>query len=137
MKNILQTTQLEFDKSMFLIDLVEHTTGKLYIEITQNVKDDRISSQVIKINPSVLSDLMKVLQRYQTKLPQQSKPSSNYLAEADQRKILDRYLKGVSIKDLSLQFDKSEKIIEMVLRNKDIEIVPNKIPKKRYWRRRK
>ena len=37
MKTILETTQLEFDKSDFLIDLVEHDNGKLYIEIVQTI----------------------------------------------------------------------------------------------------
>ena len=33
MKEILQTRLLEFEKSAFLIDLVKHDSGKLYIEI--------------------------------------------------------------------------------------------------------
>jgi hypothetical protein len=37
MKTILETTQLEFDKSTFLIDLVEHGNGQLYVEIVQTI----------------------------------------------------------------------------------------------------
>ncbi len=37
MKDIIETTQLEFDKSAFLIDLVKHENGELYIEIIQTI----------------------------------------------------------------------------------------------------
>jgi len=37
MKEIIETTQLEFDKSAFLIDLVKHEAGSLYIGIVQTI----------------------------------------------------------------------------------------------------
>lgn len=37
MKMILETTQIEFDKSDFLIDLVEQDTDQLYVEIVQTI----------------------------------------------------------------------------------------------------
>ncbi len=46
MKEILETTQLEFDKSAFLIDLVKHQSGNLYIEITQTINPDRDTLQM-------------------------------------------------------------------------------------------
>ncbi len=49
---------------------------------------------------------------------------------------MKRYLKGISLQELSTQFGHEEKIIEMILRNRDIEIVSNK-DKRRKWRRRK
>jgi hypothetical protein len=61
----------------------------------------------------------------------------------DQNKLQDRYLKGVPIKDLAMQFDQTSELIEMVLRNKGLEIVENEMPKqtftiKKYeWRKRK
>jgi len=71
MKTILETTQLEFDKSDFLIDLVEHENGQLYIEIVQTILNTNKKAESIKINPSVLSDIIKVLQNYQAKLPKE------------------------------------------------------------------
>lgn len=47
--------------------------------------------------------------------------------------ISSRYLKGISIKDLAMQFDCNESLIEMILENKDIEIVSNKLSSKRDW----
>jgi hypothetical protein len=40
MKEILETTQLQFDKSAFLIDLVKHDSGSLYVEIAQTINND-------------------------------------------------------------------------------------------------
>ena len=125
MKTIIETTQLEFDKSDFLIDLVKHDNGKLYIEIVQTILDSNKMSESIKINPSVLSDIIKVLQSYQAKLPQKSELDLKHITEIDQQKIQSNYLKGVTIKDLAMQFDQETELIEMILRNKGIEIVEN------------
>lgn len=135
MKTIIETTQLEFDKSDFLIDLVKHDNGQLYIEIAQKILNTDKKSESIKINPSVLSDILKVLQNYQAKLPKESISEIKHITEFDQKKIQDRYLKGVSIKDLVLQFDQTHELIEMILRNRGVEIVENKIPKSWYYKR--
>lgn len=137
MKKILETTQFEFDKSDFLIDLVEHDNGKLYIEIVQTILNTNKKAESIKINPSVLSDIIKVLQNYQAKLPKESNLEIKHITELDQEKIQQNYLKGVSIKDLAMQSDQKPELIEMILRNKGIEIVENKLPKPKFWRNKK
>ena len=136
MKTILETTQLEFDKSDFLIDLVEHENGQLYIEIVQTILYSNQKAESIKINPSVLTDIIKVLQNYHAKLPEESKLVIKHITETDQKKIQERYLKDVSIKDLAMQFDQSFELIKMVLRNKGIEIVENRLPKSTFWRKK-
>lgn len=137
MKEILETTQLEFDKSAFLIDLVKHESGKLYIEIVQTINLDQKSSQSIKINPSILTDLLRVLQNYQAKISNSESFSKKHLTDIDQKKIQEYYFKGISIKELALQFDQTAELIEMILRNKGIQIVSNKLPKRQSWRKRK
>ena len=134
MKTILETRQLEFDKSNFLIDLVEHDNGQLYIEILQTIITSNKKAESIKINPSVLSDIIKVLKNYQAKLPKVSKPDIKHISEIDQEKIQKNYLRGVPIKDLAMQFEITSELIEMILRNKSIEIVNNTIPKQKNWR---
>ena len=134
MKEILETTQLEFDKCAFLIDLVKHESGLLYIEIVQTINDNSKDGQTIKINPSVLSDIIKVLQNYQAKIPGKIDKQTKHITEEDKQKVQDRYLKGVSLKDLAIQFDQSEELIEMVLRNRGIVIVPNEMPKPKLMR---
>lgn len=135
MKEILETTQLEFDKSAFLIDLVKHESGSVYIEIVQTIENNSKDGQTIKINPSVLSEIIKVLQNYQAKIPGKIDHRSKHITDEDKQKIQDRYLIGVSLQDLALQFDQSEELIEMVLRNRGIQIVSNEIPKPKKWRR--
>jgi|SRR5690606_33503475 len=135
MKTIIETTQLEFDKSDFLIDLVKHDSGLLYIEIVQNIIDSENEKNSIKINPTVLSDIIKVLQNYQAKIPNKSDLVNKHITDLEQQKIQERYLKGVSIKDLAMQFDQTSELIEMVLRNKGIEIVENELPKPKFWRK--
>ena len=137
MKTILETAQLEFDKSDFLIDLVEHDNGQLYVEIVQTILNTNEKAETIKINPSVLSDIIKVLQNYQAKLPKESKLEIKHITEIDQEKIQKNYLKGVSIKDLAMQSDQKPELIEMILRNKGIEIVENKLPKPEFRRNNK
>ena len=137
MKKILETTQLEFDKSSFLIDLVKHDNGQLYIEIIQTIVSSNKKAESIKINPSVLSDIIKVLQNYQAKFPKESKLDIQHITEIDQEKIQSSYLKGVAIKDLAMRFEQTYELIEMILRNKGIEIVENVLPKPKFWRNNK
>ena len=141
MKKIIETTQLEFTKSNFLIDLVKHNNDKLYIEINQAINESSEKPQTIKINPTVLSDLIKILQNYQTKILTKYDKSNNHVNDIEQQKIQERYLKGVPIIDLSVQFDITTELIEMILRNRDIAIVSNELPKmelpKKRFRRKK
>lgn len=57
----------------------------------------------------------------------------------DKEKLKNSYLKGVSIKHLSIQSGVKVASIEQMLREQGLAIVSNEIPKerkKRYWRRR-
>jgi hypothetical protein len=136
MKKIIETTQLEFDRSFFLIDLIKHDSGLLYIEISQTIFEDIYHAHSIKINPVVLSDIIKVLQNYHAIIAKNTDVYSKHLTDDIQQKIQDRYLRGVSIKDLILQFDQSKELIEMVLRNKGIQIDTIEMSP-RYWKKRK
>lgn len=137
MKTIIETTQLEFDRSDFLIDIVRHDNGMLYVEIVQNIIDSKNRTSSIKINPTILTDIIKVLQNYQAKIPNKPDLKNKHITDSEQQKIQERYLKGVSVKDLAMQFDQTTELIEMILRNKEIEIVNNELPKPRYWKKNK
>lgn len=144
LKDILQTTHLEFTKSAFLIDLIRHDSKNLYVEIVQSIRQDEEEIQSIKINSSVLPELIKVLQEYQEKIDSITKPAinikkittikQNHFTEEQKDEIQNRYLKGISLEELALQFGQKKDIIEMILRNRNIEIVSNKQPRKKYWR---
>ena len=137
----LQTTLLEYDKSTFLLDLIKHSNGILCVAIQQTIQLDKGESEIqkIKINPTILPDIIEVLNQYKEKLPIIKTPVKNYFSTERIQEIIKRYLKGsVEIKHLAIQFDCSETIIEQILHNKGIEIVSNEIPKDvKFWRRKR
>lgn len=138
MEEIIKTTLIEFDKSSFLVDLVKHTNGKLYIAIQQTVHLDKnnFERKTIKINPSILDDILSILNSYKKDLPREKKFKS-YFSEDKKKEIIARYLKGIEIKDLSLQFNYSINIIEQIITNAGLEIVSNKLPKETRWGKRR
>ncbi len=155
MEEIIKTTLLEYEKSAFVIDLVKHNNGKLYIQILQTILDEgpNHKKRAVKINPSLLSDIVSVLNSYKTLIPDNQdsqevnqnetikKIRPRSLTETEKSAIQSRYLKGVSISDLTIQFDCKEELIEQILRNNGIAIVHNKLPTttphKKFKRRKK
>ena len=131
MEDILKSRLLEYEKSAFLIDLVKHHSGDLYVSIKQTILDSNLKSE-IKINPSVLHDLIFVLNAYEKDIKKDSNENtSSYFLPEKQKKVIERYFKGITIDNLAFQFDCTEEIIEQILLNNDIEIVDNKLPKHR------
>ena len=137
MATIIETTLLECDKSSFLLDLTKHDNGLLFVQITQSVHSVNKEQQTLKINPSILGDLIRVLKNYEEKIPIKTIKNRTFLTEMDKESITNRYFKGVSIKDIAMQFEQKEEDIIMVLRNKGIEIIPIVPPKSKYRRWRK
>ena len=143
MQEILKSTLLEYEKSTFLIDLTRHDSGVNYIKVRQTIEGNN-DSQELKINLSVVTDLISVLQHYQKQIPKEiSKPKTLnpkklYFSEDKQQIIINRYFKGLTIETLALQFDCTTQIIEQTLTNKQIPIVDNKPPKPyKYFKYRK
>ncbi len=138
MRKILETKQLEFDKSSFFIDLIKHDNGSLYIEILQRIHNNKSDGQKIKINPAILMDLVAVLLDFHEKIPVKPGDGVLHFSENDKKNLQERYLKGVSTKDLALQFDTTETIIEMILRNRGIVVMTDVRPEKTYrWRKKR
>lgn len=137
MEQLLKTVLLEYDKSSFIIDLIEYRNGQAYIAIEQTIyKSGGVNpSQKIKINPNILDDIIKTLIELKKDLP--TKVKETYISNEREKEIVKRYLIGVEPKNLAIQFDCSEEIIVQILTNNDIELVSNKIPTKRYYKRNK
>lgn len=144
MEEIIKTTLLEYGKSAFVIDLVKHSSGKQYIRVLQTINDEEsYHKRAIKINPSLLSDIIGVLNSYRDLIPglkddkqlKKTIPLSRGLSESQKTEIQNRYLKGVSISDLTIQFDCKEELIEQILNNNGIAIVDNKPPKPFYYKK--
>jgi hypothetical protein len=94
---------------------------------------------MLKINPSILADIILALQNFQKELAETlDKQGKNYFSEEKQKEVINRYFKNVSIDDLAIQFNCPKNIIEQVIFNKGIPLVDNKPPKiKWYLRKRK
>lgn len=82
MENILKRTLVEYEKSAFLIDLVEHQNGRQYIKIIQTITDEEISNKrIIKINPSLLNDILKTLNLYQSLIPNKQIEKTTFISK--------------------------------------------------------
>ena len=144
MKEIIDKYTLAYDKSTYGLKLIRVGSNSFYVDITQTIHAlEEVNS--IKINPTALPDIIEILKRYKQFVDESPINHPKYISQAVQQIIQDRYLKGVSIEDIALQTGKTEELIETVLRGRDIEIVPNKLPykyikpkaKKRWRGRRK
>ncbi|TAF76119.1 MAG: hypothetical protein EAZ53_04250 [Bacteroidetes bacterium] len=130
MEDIIKSIMLEYEKSSFLIDLIKHESGYKFVKITQKIYESKITNE-LNINPTILTDLISVLEQFKNEIENISQQNSlSYFSDQRQKSIIDRYLKGVTIEDLALQFDCSVEIINQILYNKGIKIVDNKMPKK-------
>jgi hypothetical protein len=93
-----------------------------YITVEQMTAGN-YSKQKIKINISDLPQIITTLQTYQKEL---SDPTSdickNYLSKEKQQSVVKRYLKGISIPDLALQFDCTTQTISAILTSNEIEL---------------
>ena len=135
MTEVIKTKLLEFEKSTFLVELVKTSNEKLYISLKQTVHKEgiNIEPQEIKINPSIFPDLLATLNSFYQKIASQKVK----FEEADKKELQKRYFSGVNIKDLAIQFDCTEELIEQLLTNDGIDIVSNEIPWHLQGRRRK
>src|SRR5258706_3339709 len=104
MKEILKTTLLEYDKSSFLIDIIKHNSSNLYISITQTIHqdDNSLFQSELKINPSILDDIMEVLAAYEKLIPKEQFNKKNYLSKVRKNSISRSYLNGTPWKNLPI-----------------------------------
>lgn len=152
MDQILKTILLEYAKSNFLIDLKKDINDKNYIRITQNIQSEAIHpNREILINPNLLKDFIKALQEFEKVMPENQLMEAEKLNEVSELRdikyidkfarleLINRYLKGIELKHLTLQYNLTIQQIEEILRNANIEIVEQNFPKSfkpRFWKRK-
>ncbi|WP_410004848.1 hypothetical protein [Aequorivita nionensis] len=142
MKEVIDKHNLTYEKSTYELRLIRVSRKSFYVDISHIIHASEENS-AIKISPSALPDIIEVLKSFKQILDESTIEHPKYISEAVQQIIQDRYLKGVSIKDVALQMGKTEELIEKILRSRDIEIVPNKLPytynesAKKKWRSRR
>jgi len=130
MAEILKSTLLDFDKSFIHINFMMTSSEDKFITVEQTMAGN-YRKQKIKIKATDLPQIISTLQSYQKEL---SDPNSdickNYLSKEKQQSVVERYLKGISIHDLALQFDCTIEIISAILYSNEIEIEDEKTLKR-------
>lgn len=139
MDELVRSNKLQFEKSNLFIQIYKQETGTEYIKIIQNIGNDIKSS--ILINPNNLEEIIQTLISFKDEISiNQNIDDKFFIKEEDKIKIINTFLKGITIKDLSLQFRyKEDAIRELLIKNEiaiieGIEINPNR---KFYWKKKR
>lgn len=136
MDELVRSKKLQFEKSNYFIQIYKQETGIEYIKIIQNIENDAKSS--ILINPNNLDGIIDTLISYKEEIALNQKIDDNYfIKEEDKKAIINTFLKGITIKDLSLQFRYKEETIRDLLVKNEIEIIEGINPKSYFYEKRK
>ena len=139
MDELVRSKKLQFEKSNYFIQIHKQDSGIEYIKIIQNIGNDSKSS--ILINPNNLDGLIQTLIDFREEISlNQNIVDKNFIKEDDKKVLINTFLKGVTIRDLSLQFQYKEEVIREFLIKNDIEIIEGieiNSDKRKFWRKRK
>lgn len=114
--------------------MCKHVSGECFIELEQIFYNDTTTS--VKINPNKLRSIITTLENLEKELLAKEQPVTKpELSIEEQKKIIATYLKGISIKDMCLQFHLEEAVIKEVLITNEIVIIEE--TKKHYFSRNK
>ena len=142
MDELVRSKKLQFEKSNLFIQIYKQETGIEYIELIQNIGNDLKSS--ILINPNNLNGLIETLIDFSEEITLNQKiDDKNSIKEEDKKNIINTFLKGITIKDLSLQFRYKEEVIkELLIKNEiviieGIQIKSENYNKRNFWKKRR
>lgn len=86
-------------------------------------KENGNPSESLNINPDILLDLIEALEECRDTIGIKPRPAEGKFELDKKREIQNRYLRGVSLKDLCVQFNTKTENIEKILMEADIELV--------------
>jgi len=137
MDELVRSKKLQFEKSNLFIQIYKQETGVEYIRIIQNIGNDLKNS--ILINPNNLDGIIETLIAFREEIALNQKiEDKNSIKEEDKKIIINTFLKGITIKDLSLQFRYKEVDIRNLLVKNEIAIIEGiKVnqDKRKFWRK--
>ena len=142
MDELVRSKKLQFEKSNLFIQIYKQENGIEYIKIIQNIGND-IKSSVL-INPNNLNEIIDTLINFKEEISLNQNIDDKFIIKEEDKQIIIRtFLKGITIKDLSLQFRYKEDAIKELLVKNDIEIIEGIeikstfYQKKNFWNKRK
>ena len=123
MDKLIKSQRIEGEKSSHLVQLYQHTSGEHYIQLEQTIFG-QAERHTVKINPAQLLAIIDTLGIYAEELSfLMENFNRDIIKKEEQQKIISTFLRGVTIKDLSLQFRYKETAIRDLLIKNDIEII--------------
>lgn len=126
---ILDTITPEYEKSIFIVDLMKHETGEVYVSVTQTIIE---SQQKLKINKDALVDITFALQHFNKKIfPNKTRTSESYFTDEKIKSIIQLYMKGLTFESLALTFNCTAKMIKEIIASEGIGLVDNNFPKEK------
>ena len=113
MDELVRSKKLQFEKSNLFIQIYKQENGIEYIKIIQNIGND-IKSSVL-INPNNLNEIINTLINFKEEISLNQNIDDKFIIkEEDKQIIISTFLKGITIKDLSLQFRYKEDAIKEI-----------------------
>ena len=101
MDKLVRSKKLQFEKINLFIQIYKQENGIEYIKIIQNIGND-IKSSVL-INPNNLNEIINTLINFKEEISLNQNIDDKFIInEEDKQIIISSFLKGITIKDLSL-----------------------------------
>lgn len=142
MDELIKSKKLQFERSHLYVQIYKNDNGIEFVKITQKLDASDFKNTVF-INPNNLDAIIDTLIAYKEIIAEnQIIDSSFFIKEEDEKVIIKTFLKGIKIKDLSLQFRYNEDVIRKLLVDNNIEIIEGIEEKKpfyknKYWKKKK
>ncbi|HAT81761.1 MAG TPA: hypothetical protein DCS17_10530 [Flavobacterium sp.] len=123
MDKLIKSKRIEGEKSSHFVKLLRYSSGELYVQLEQTIFGQP-DKHTVKINPAQLIDISETLSIYAEELSfLMDNFNRDIIKKEEQQKIISTFLKGISIKDLSLQFRYKEDAIRDLLIKNNVEII--------------
>lgn len=123
MDKLLKSSREEFEKSSYLMELIKHPSGECYVKLEHFIKASNSRNSVF-ISADNLSKVIEMFHYFNDEIKFSERKEWMKIRNLDdERLIVSFFLKGVTIKDLSLTYRYDESVIVDVLVKNEITIV--------------
>lgn len=123
MDELIKSSRTETSKSNYLLELRQHPSGEQYVKIEHTIKAQNSKNQIL-ISAITLPEILETLYNFNQEI--KFKEKTDWIKvrdQLDEKLIVSFFLKGVTIKDLSLAYRYDEKTIIDILTKNEIVII--------------